>query len=76
MSPHSDLLGQLAKEHQSQLLREAERERQAMRAREGRPLLSQRLRDRASALLLALSRPNHARTAERARKVRMTQSIG
>ena len=73
---NSDLLGQLAKERQRQLLCEAERERQDMRACEGRLSLSMRMRSRLSALLLSLSQAAQPHTPRHAQKARLTQSLG
>ena len=57
MRMHPDLLKQLANDHQRQMLREAEVERQLMRARPERPHLAMRMRLQLSALLSSLAQP-------------------
>ena len=68
MYTHPDLLGQVGKDHQRQLLREAEVERQTKLAHVDRPTLSMHVRQSVSALLLRLGRsvqPRNAGLAQR-----------
>ena len=68
MYPHPDLSGQLARDHQRQLLRESESERQVRLMQMERPNLSMRLRQHVSALLLSLGRSVQPRDAALARQ--------
>lgn len=63
MYMNPNLLDQLAKDHQRQLLREAEMERLARQARMERPTLSMRLRLLASGLLSHVGRSGQSRTS-------------
>jgi hypothetical protein len=73
MYTNPDVMGQLVKDHQRQLLREAEVERQAMQARVEQPTPFMRVRLRASALLLALGRSVQPRDARQSQKARLTR---
>ena len=68
MYTHPDLLGQLAKDRQRQLLQESESERQIKLARGERPNHSMRMRQRISELLLRLGRSLQPRNAGLAQK--------
>ncbi len=68
MYPHPDLSGRLAKDHQRQLLRESENERQTKLACGERPDRSMRMRQRMSELLLSLGRSLQPRNARLAQK--------
>jgi hypothetical protein len=75
MYTNPNMLGQLAKDHQRQLLREAEVDRQVMRAHAEQPTPSMRLRLRASALLFALGRLIQPRDARQSRKAGLNRSL-
>ncbi|HZC06174.1 MAG TPA: hypothetical protein VE338_11065 [Ktedonobacterales bacterium] len=65
MYMHPDLMGQVAKDHQLQLLREAEVERQVKLAHVDSPSLSMRMRQSVGALLLRMGRSIQPRNAAR-----------
>ena len=75
MCMHPDLLKQLANDHQRQMLREAEGERQLMRARPEHPNLSMRMRHQLSAMLYALARSIQPRDAAEEPDTQVTQSL-
>ena len=66
MCMHPDLLSHVAKDHQLQLSREAEVDRQARLARVDSPSLSMRMRQRVSALLSRMGRLVQPRSVARA----------
>lgn len=75
MSMHPDLLKQLANDHQRQMLRDAEGERQLMRARPERPHLLMRMRLQLSALLRSAGPSGQPRDAAQKPDTKVTQSL-
>lgn len=69
MYAHPDLVGQVATDHQRQLLREAEVARQIKLAQADRPTLSMRMRQSVGALLLRLDR------SRQPRRIRLAQEM-